>query len=150
MLGHGVLTTGDPLHLRHLQFQLYMTATVANLTLVAAESRLTGETGCGLPVPIEPWQQVSRTSPPKSIPRGSVKFGRHSARIGLTAIFPLRNKMFPSEFLGPIPELSGLCKIAFCLFQVSKSQIGDAPILESVCIIPPHQNRCSEIHNCFI
>ena len=76
------------------RFQLYLAATVANLTLVAAKAGLTGE-----PAP------VPATAAPRSLewstppPHGSGKFGPSPARIGLTDQIPLPNKGFPSGFL---------------------------------------------------
>ena len=78
------------------RFQLYLAATVANLTLVASKAGMTGEPGSG----------PSAGSPQVA---GMVQF-RHRmaranldplpARIGLTDQIPLPNKGFPSGFLG--------------------------------------------------
>ena len=56
------------------RFQLYLAATVANLTLVAAKAGLTGETGSG-PSTSAPKSSASSTPPPKPALRGSGKFG---------------------------------------------------------------------------
>ena len=53
------------------RFQLYLAATVANLTLVAAKAGLTGETGSPVPAPTAP-RSLEWPTPP---PHGSVKFG---------------------------------------------------------------------------
>ena len=56
------------------RFQLYLAATVANLTLVAAKTGLTGETGSG-PSAGSALAAASSTPPPIPVPRGSGKFG---------------------------------------------------------------------------
>ena len=78
------------------RFQLYLAATVANLTLVAAKAGLTGETGSG---PSHGSAQVA------GMVNSATAWLGHNldplpARIGLTDQIPLPNKGFPSGFLG--------------------------------------------------
>ena len=78
------------------RFQLYLAATVANLTLVAAKAGLTGETGSGPP---SDWQSPGRRHhQPRRLARANLD--PLPARIGLTDQIPLPNKGFTSEFLG--------------------------------------------------
>ncbi len=80
------------------RFQLYLAATVANLTLVAAKAGLTGETGSG--------PSLRRQSPgrwhrqPRRLARAN--YDPHFARAGITAQIILPNKGFPSEFLAEL------------------------------------------------
>ena len=55
-------------------FQLYLAATVANLTLGAAKAGMTGNPA-PVPVPAASWSLASLTPPPIPAPRGSGKFG---------------------------------------------------------------------------
>ena len=78
------------------RFQLYLAATVANLTLVAGKAGIAGETGAAPSVGNELAAgiglhhrgQMGRATPDSP-----------SARIGLTSQIPLPNQGFPSEFL---------------------------------------------------
>ena len=57
------------------RFQLYLAATVVNLTLVAAKSRVDGREPAPVPGPAAPWPLAWATPPPILVPRGSGKFG---------------------------------------------------------------------------
>ena len=57
------------------RFQLYLAATVANLTLVAAKAGLTGETPAPVPATAAPRSLEWSTPPPMPGPHGSGKFG---------------------------------------------------------------------------
>ena len=57
------------------RFQLYLAATVANLTLVAAKAGLTGVKPAPVPASAAPWPPAWSTPPPIAAPRGSGKFG---------------------------------------------------------------------------
>ena len=84
------------------RFQLYLAATVANLTLVAAKAGLTGETGSG---PSAGTALAAGMVNPAANCGGRVaraNLGPHFARGGLTAQIPLPNKGFPSGFLGKV------------------------------------------------
>ena len=80
------------------RFQLYLAATVANLTLVAGQSRVDGRNR------LRPSQR--RQSPrrwhrqPRRLARAN--YDPHFARGGLTDQILLLNKGFPSEFLGQL------------------------------------------------
>ena len=78
------------------RFQLYLAATVANLTLVAAKAGLTGETGSGPPSAGMSPRRWHRQ--PRRLARAN--YDPHFARGGLTDQILLLNKGFPSEFLG--------------------------------------------------
>ena len=77
------------------RFQLYLAATVANLTLVAAKAGLTGETGSG---PSDGSAQVAGMVNSATAWLGQI-WTLFPARIGLTDQIPLPNKGFPSGFL---------------------------------------------------
>ena len=80
--------------------QLYLAATVANLTLVAAKAGLTGKTGSG---PSASSAQVAGMVN-SAANAATAWLGQipdpHPARIGLTDQIPLPNEGFPSGFLG--------------------------------------------------
>ena len=78
------------------RFQLYLAATVANLTLVAAKAGMTGETGSGPSA--GHFQAAGMVNPRRRVARAN--FDTHFARGGLTDQIPLPNKGFPSGFLG--------------------------------------------------
>ena len=77
------------------RFQLYLAATVANLTLVASKAGLTGETGSG---PSDGSAQVAGMVNSATAWLGQI-LDPLPARIGLTDQIPLPNKGFPSGFL---------------------------------------------------
>ena len=83
------------------RFQLYLAATVANLTLVASESRYDGRTRlrsqrCRQPPGRWNGQFRHRMARAKALPDHMDPL---PARIGLTDQIPLPNKGFPSGFL---------------------------------------------------
>ena len=82
------------------RFQLYLAATVANLTLVAAKAGLTGETGSGPPSAGR--ALVAGIANPRRLARAN--YDPHFARGGLTDQILLLNKGFPSEFLSQAPR----------------------------------------------
>ena len=80
-------------------FQLYLAATVANLTLVAAKAGMTGETGSG-----PSSGNVLITGAVNSAATTDTAWLRQIWTLTLIASallphYPLRNKGFPSEFL---------------------------------------------------
>ena len=80
------------------RFQLYLAATVANLTLVAAKAGMTGGTGSGPSAGSVPgrWNGQLRHRMARA------NLDPHPARIGLTDQIPLPKRGFPSEFLGAL------------------------------------------------
>ena len=80
------------------RFQLYLAATVANLTLVDAKAGFTGKTGSGP----QHWQCSGRRhgQPRRRVARANLD--THFARVGITVQIILPNKGFPSEFLARI------------------------------------------------
>ena len=80
-------------------FQLYLAATVANLTLVAAKAGMTGETGSH---PISGSVLVTRTVNSAAITGTAWPWQIWTLTLLPSALlphYPLRNKGFPSEFL---------------------------------------------------
>ena len=86
------------------RFQLYLAATVANLTLVLGKIGLSGSTGGGAA-----GHRVVRNDAHAVVANGGGQFGRCQARttmvpdfvrLGFTAEIPLPNQGFPARFLG--------------------------------------------------
>ena len=89
------------------RFQLYLAATVANLTLVAAKAGTTGETGHGPSAgsALGRWHGQLRRQYRDRVARANSD--PHFARVGITAQIILPNKGFSSEFLGWSLKLQG-------------------------------------------
>ena len=84
-------------------FQLYLAATVANLTLVAAKAGMTGETGSGPSSDSVPVTGIVNSADTDAAWLRQI-WTLTLLASGLTAKFPLPYKGFPSEFLGACPR----------------------------------------------
>ena len=98
------------------KFQVYLAATVANLTLVAGKIGWSGGTGGGAA-----GYRVVLNNAPRCCRPCSGQFGRCPARttmvpdfahVGFTAATPLSNQGFPARFLGPCKGHAGKCHLS--------------------------------------